>query len=468
MSESRFQALLEVSDMIAGMRDLQELFRLLAPALRKAVEFDYVAVFLHDADKNLMNLHLVERFFDRPPPLISMPPERTPAGRCFLTQQQLIIEDVETESRFDAEVIGMMRDYGTKSVCYQPLTSPVRRLGVLSFGSLQPRKFSESEMPLMLRVANQVAVALDNALHFEEAQRHQNDLAKERDRLRTLVDVNNAIGSRLELPDFLEAVSRFLQRILTHEMVSISLYEPDEDQLRLYSLVFPGGHGLIREGMTMPVKGTVLGKVLTSRRPLRINSLAADDIPADIMELVRREGLKSGAVFPLMVGNRAFGTLEVVSSQENSVTEEDMELLTPMAAQVAIGVANALAYKEIDDLKDRLAEEKVYLEDEIRNEYFDEIIGESRQLRDALEQVHIVAPTDSTVLILGETGTGKELVARAIHNASPRRQKTFVKLNCSAIPTGLLESELFGHEKGAFTGAIAQKIGRMELADRGT
>src|SRR5262249_39875741 len=318
------------------------------------------------------------------------------------------------------------------------------------------------------RIANQVAVAFDNARHFDETRCYQEKLSKERDRLRILLEVNNAIASRLELHDFLEAVSRCLQRILSHEMVSISLYEPDEEQLRLYSMIFPGGHGLIREGMTMPVQGTVLGKVLTSRKPIRVSSIKNDDIPPDIMELVKREGLKSGAVLPLLVGNRAFGTLEVVSSREDSVTEEDMELLTPLAAQVAIGVANALAYKEIDDLKDRLNEEKLYLEDEIRNEYFDEIIGESQLLREVLDQVRTVAETDSTVLILGETGTGKELIARAIHNASPRSQKTFVKLNCSAIPTGLLESELFGHEKGAFTGAIAQKIGRMKLADKGT
>jgi formate hydrogenlyase transcriptional activator len=468
MPASPHEALLEVSDMIAGTRDLQELLRLLAPALRKVVEFDYVAVFLHDSKNNLMKLHMLERFFDWVPPSIPMPPERTPAGRCFLTQQEFIIFDVQTETRFDDEVIGLMRQWGIRSVCYQPLTTPVRRLGVLSFGSLQPQKFEASEMPFVLRAANQVAIALDNALHFEEAQCYQGNLAKERDRLRILLDVNNAIASRLELHDFLEAVSRCLQPILSHEMVSISLYEPEEQQLRLYSLIFPGGHGLIREGLTMPVKDTVLGKVLSSRKPLRISSLAGQEIPPDIWELVQREGLKSGAVLPLVVGNRAFGTIEVVSREENSVTEDDMELLTQIAAQVAIGVANALAYKEIDDLKDRLAEEKLYLEDEIRNEYFDEIIGESKLLRESLEDVRTVATTDSTVLILGETGTGKELVARAIHNASPRRHKTFVKLNCSAIPTGLLESELFGHEKGAFTGAIAQKIGRMELADRGT
>ena len=323
-------------------------------------------------------------------------------------------------------------------------------------------------MPFLRRVANQVAVAIDNARHFEEAQQYQQRLAEERDRLRVLLEVNNAIGSRLALYDFLEAVSRCLQRILSHEMVSISLYEPEEQQLRLYSLIFPGGHGILREGMTMPVKGTVLGTVLTTRKPLRIDTLKQVELPADVLEMVKREGLKSGAVLPLLVGDKAFGTLEVVSKRENSITEEDMELLIPLAAQVAIGVENALAYKEIEDLKERLAEEKLYLEDEIRNEYFDEIIGESPELVQVLEQVRTVAETDSTVLILGETGTGKELIARAIHNSSPRQHKTFVKLNCSALPTGLLESELFGHEKGAFTGAIAQKIGRVELADRGT
>jgi formate hydrogenlyase transcriptional activator len=463
-----FEALLQISDTIAGARDLEELLRLLAPTLREAVDFDYVAVFLHDPEKNLMNLHLIERFFDGPTPTSSIPTERSPSGRCFLTQEPLIIDDVDSETRFDPDVVAVLQKYEVKSCCYQPLTTSVRRLGALSFGSRQPRKFPESEMPFMRRVANQVAVAIDNARHFDEAQRYQRSLAKERDRLRILLEVNNAVASRLELYDFLEAVSRCLQRILSHEMVSISLYEADEQQLRLYSLIFPGGHGIIREGMTMPVKGTVLGRVLTTRKPLRVGTLHHDDLPADVLEMVNREGLKSGAVLPLLVGDNAFGTLEVVSKREHSVTEEDMELLTPLAAQVAIGVANALAYKEIDDLKERLSEEKLYLEDEIRNEYFDEIIGESGELVQVLEQVRTVAETSSTVLILGETGTGKELIARAIHNSSPRRQKTFVKLNCSAIPTGLLESELFGHEKGAFTGAIAQKIGRMELADRGT
>jgi len=468
MSPTRLEALLEISDTIGGARDLAELLRLLAPTLRRAIDLDYVAVFLHDAENDVMNLHMVEKFIDIPTPKASVTTERSPAGRCYLTQQQLIIPDINSETRFDRDVIELLKSFGVKSCCYQPLTTLVRRLGAISFGSLQTPKPWDPEMPFLRRVANQIAVAIDNAYHFEEAQRYQEKLSKERDRLRILLEVNHAIGSRLELHDFLEAVSRTLQRVLSHDVVSISLYEPEEEQLRLYTLIFPGGHGLIQEGMTMPVKGTILGAVLKSRRPLRVSSISSDDIPPDILELVRREGLKSGAVLPLLVGNKAFGTLEVVSARENSVAEEDMELLTQIADQVAIGVANALAYKEIDDLKDRLAEEKLYLEDEIRNEYFDEIVGESKSLVEVLDQVRTVAETDSTVLILGETGTGKELIARAIHNSSPRRQKTFVKLNCSAIPTGLLESEIFGHEKGAFTGAIAQKLGRMELADKGT
>src|SRR5262245_50311474 len=320
MSLQRFEALLQISDTIAGTRDLQELLRLLAPTLRQAVDFDYVAVFLHDPEKNLMNLHLIERFSSEGPlPKSSIPTQQSPAGRCFLTQQPFIIEDVDAETGFTPDVIAILRLYKVKSVCYQPLTTPVRRLGALSFGSSKPRNFPESEMLFLCRIANQVAVAIDNACHFDEVQRYQERLVKERDRLRILLEVNNAIASLLELHDFLEAVSRALQRVLSHELVSISLYEPEEDQVRVYSLIFPGGHGLIREGMTRSVIGNILGKVLTIRRRVRFSDMTSEDIPPDILELAEREGLKSGAVLPLVVGMRALGTLEVVSSAEQSI-----------------------------------------------------------------------------------------------------------------------------------------------------
>lgn len=172
---------------------------------------------------------------------------------------------------------------------------------------------------------------------------------------------------------------------------------------------------------------------------------------------------------PLITRNRVLGTLILGSLREDAFTQDDLEFLNQVASQIAIAVENALAFREIAALKDKLSEEKLYLEDEIRTSYnFNEIVGESTALQRALKQVEIVAPTDSAVLILGETGTGKELIACALHNLSTRREHTFVKLNCAAIPTGLLESELFGHERGAFTGAIAQRIGRFELAHHGT
>ena len=184
---------------------------------------------------------------------------------------------------------------------------------------------------------------------------------------------------------------------------------------------------------------------------------------------MRAEGVRSVCSLPLIAPSRILGTLNLASVRDGNFTEEDAELLSQVASQIAIALENALAFREIDELKNKLAEEKLYLEDEIRSEYnFEEIIGESAALRRILKQVETVAPTDSIVLILGETGTGKELIARAMHNLSNRRERTFVKMNCAAIPTGLLESELFGHERGAFTGAIAQKIGRFELAHLGT
>ena len=204
-------------------------------------------------------------------------------------------------------------------------------------------------------------------------------------------------------------------------------------------------------------------------RPVVIRSLDLKEFPDPQIKHAYDDGLRSACIIPLVAHDRALGTLDIASRRENAFTEKDAELLTHIGGQIAIAVENALAYREIAALKNKLASEKVYLEEEIKTEYnFEEIIGRSATLKHVLKQVETVAPTDSVVLIHGETGTGKELIARAIHNLSARRERTMVKLNCAAIPTGLLESELFGHEKGAFTGAIAQRIGRFELAHKGT
>jgi formate hydrogenlyase transcriptional activator len=239
--------------------------------------------------------------------------------------------------------------------------------------------------------------------------------------------------------------------------------------MRLRALDFPEGKGLIQEEMAVPLEGSAGGEVFTTRKPLLVDAANANRYQSPIARLAQAEGLKCFCILPLFTSTRGLGVLTLGTLAEDSFQQEDIDLLAQVSNQIAIAVENALAYREIAELKNKLAEEKLYLEEEIRTEHnFEEAIGESAALKRTLSQAETVAPTDSTVLILGETGTGKEMIARAIHDLSRRREGTFVKINCAAIPTGLLESELFGHEKGAFTGAIAQKIGRFELAHHGT
>src|SRR5262249_26210835 len=215
--------------------------------------------------------------------------------------------------------------------------------------------------------------------------------------------------------------------------------------------------------------GTTSGMAYETQRPVYAPKPDRDRFPSTATAEFYDKGIKTFFSAPMTVHGNRLGTLTLASTIEDALTEQDRELIEQITKQVGLACANALAVGDLESLKDRLAREKLYLEDEIRNEFnFDEIVGQSPALRQVLQMVQTVAPSDSTVLLLGETGTGKELIARAVHNHSRRKQRTFVKLNCAAIPTGLLESELFGHEKGAFTGAISQKIGRLELADQGT
>jgi formate hydrogenlyase transcriptional activator len=255
------------------------------------------------------------------------------------------------------------------------------------------------------------------------------------------------------------------------DAVAIALPEPASESFRVCALDFPGGKGFLREDMLQsPIESGPPRQAFDTLKPVIVNAVSEGDIGHEGYEILIGEGFKSHCFIPLVTRGRALGVLAILRTMtEDAFTPEDVEFLSQASGQIAIAVENALAYREISALKDKLAQEKLYLEDEIRSELnFDQIVGNSPALRRVLELVETVAPSDSTVLLLGETGTGKELVARAIHDHSRRKDRTFVKLNCAAIPTGLVESELFGHEKGAFTGAISQKVGRLELADQGT
>jgi formate hydrogenlyase transcriptional activator len=465
----QYRALLEISESIATHRDLPALFHAIAQRLHRLVTFDFIGLTLPDAERKTVRIHVLESSLPTEVKEgFELPIEEATQEIVWEQQKALVVTDLELETRFPRNV-ELLRKEGISSFCLLPLTTAQRRVGALAFGSVKKGAYDKADLEFLRQVAAQVAVAVDNALNFQDAQVYQEQLSRERDRLRLLLEINNALVSNLDLRELLKEIAACLRRVIRHDYTALALYDPARNEMRLRALDFPEGKGLIREEMAVPLEGSAGGEVFTTRKPLLVDAANANRYQVPIARLAEEEGLRCFCILPLFTSTRDLGTLALGALAENSFQQEDVDLLAQVANQIAIAVENALAYREIAELKNKLAEEKLYLEEEIRTEHnFEEVIGESVALKRALSQVETVAPTDSTVLVLGETGTGKEVIARAMHNLSRRRDGTFVKINCAAIPTGLLESELFGHEKGAFTGAIAQKIGRFELAHQGT
>ncbi len=471
LERDRLRLLLEVSESIASHRDLEALFQDLAQRIPQIVPFDYINVVLHDAGRNVMRLcFLVTAQPSTFSTGLEIPMDESPGGLVWRTQQPLTVNDITQETRFPM-LTAKLRENGVQSFCVVPLTTAHRRLGAMGFGSLRPRTYQTAEINFMQEVAKQVAVAVDNALNAEAARAAQQQLARERDRQQLLLEINNAVVSNLALNDVFTAVSACLRKVIQHDGSSLVLYDPETRACRVHVLDFASNQSVVEEKQAGPKCTTPASIAINSGKPVVFSEqdLKAMSAESEMARCVLADGLKSLCCVPLVSHNHTQGTLNLGRRRDDAFSQDDVELLSQVAQQIAIAVENALAYWEIAELKEQLNKEKLYLQEEIRTEYnFEEIIGESAALKRILKQVETVAPTDSTVLIQGETGTGKELIARAIHHLSGRRERTFVKMNCAAIPTGLLESELFGHEKGAFTGAIAQKIGRFELAHQGT
>jgi formate hydrogenlyase transcriptional activator len=301
----------------------------------------------------------------------------------------------------------------------------------------------------------------------EEATREsQKQLARERERLQLVLDFTNTVAANLELQQIFQETSASLRRAMRCDSVSIFLPDAEGKTLRAIALDQPAAELFSNEADEYPIKGTALGKAFLEGKAMVgiIDATSSEAYPG-----ATASDRYSSCALPLIRKDQVLGVLALGRRSEEPFEDEEVDLLSQLAKQLAFALENALTYEQTTALKNKLAQEKLYLEAEIRGHMdFQEIVGTSPSLLNVLKQVDTVATTDSTVLILGETGTGKELIARAVHNHSRRKDRTFVKLNCGAIPTGLLESELFGHEKGSFTGAIAQRIGRLELADQGT
>ena len=303
---------------------------------------------------------------------------------------------------------------------------------------------------------------------IDELERLQRELREERDRLRLLLDVNNLLVSRLDYPELLQALSISLQRVVRHDSASVALFDRTTGHLKLQALTYTDVPEVVEPDIVLTLNGSAAGITYQTANARVFRKEDLDTFSKDQPPLLPPT-LQSLCCVPLITRRGCLGTLNVASVDPDAFHSRELDLLKQISSQVAIAVENALAYQEMSEIKDQLIEEKHYLESEIRLEHdFEGIIGASSALKRVCQAVETVAPTDATVLIRGETGTGKEMLARAIHNLSPRRNRTLVRLNMAALPVTLIESELFGYEKGAFTGANTSRTGRLELANHGT
>ena len=441
-SAERYEALIRISNSIRALKDPQKAFEILVRELSQAVPFDAIAEF--DDSSNKVHWYLGPSC--RPPSDCSGEPDdvQNLPRYVFHTQETVVLGSPQSALRFP-EFTRMMRARGIGSMCALPLTTAHRKLGSLMIATTQPNAYSPEEVRFCSLVAQQIALATDDAINFEASQRaHQ--------RLQLLLDLTNRVVSNLDLRQVLREISAEVRRVMGCDGVGIELPSPEDGRLRLYALDYDGHKSEVQEGAEPPADNPSAQAFRTGEAVWDSHKPEHDVVH---VPMAGRDGI--------------VGVLSIGVRREKGFSPDDLPFVTQVAHQVAIAVENARTFSEVAHEKDQLALEKLYLEDELRSHLkFEEIVGRSEALRRVLEQIETVAPTDSTVLIYGETGSGKELIARALHNLSTRKSSAFVKLNCAAIPTGLLESELFGHERGAFTGAIMQRIGRFELANRGT
>jgi len=396
-------------------------------------------------------------------------PKGGSCGTAIYRKEPVYVTDILTDPTWE-QYRNRMLPYGIRSVWSRPLfTSEGKALGTFSINYREPRRPNANELRLIENASHITGIAIE---------RHMNEqaLQRERDRLRLLLEITSSVTSKLDLRQMVEALSTNLFRVMQCDVSALLVPDSESRALRVTILHNRDAKGPFREGSLVPMNGSISGQVLRKGKSIRIDSFEQVRDDPEIFgnpdgrllyERVIEEGLRTGCYLPLIGRDRVVGVLMLCRRSDNHFAKDDVILLEQVACQVAIAVENTLEYERATKDRDKETKQRRYLEEEIRAG-LGEIVGESPALKTALSMVSVVAPTDSGVLILGETGTGKELVARAIHKLGNRSEKAFVKLNCAAIPLGLLESELFGHEKGAFTGAIAQKTGRFELADKGT
>ena len=467
-AEDRYQTLLDASSILADQPTVKAVLHSLRDVLSSSCRLHGAHLYILNDDQE--SLHLLEFDQDAGGPALKAGSRLLRVGaiaRVLEDQQPVFLPDVSQEMLKHPELAPLAPDSVGRPTYLFSVSTAQKRYGVLGVTKLAGQEFLPEDIEMIRSLASHVAVSLECALARDAAELYQREVVKQRDELRLLLEINNHIVSKLEAQELFQAVATSMRKHFGCDSTSLWLLNKQTGCLERRFLDFPTGKGILEKfDSFMPTK--THHEWLTFRTP-QFSPWSDPESPPALREAVRAEGLLSRVTVPLMGINGPLGALVMCGRKANLFSGADSDLLLEIGTQVSLVLDNALAYGHLRASRDDLEEQRLYLESEIESEYnFEDIVGRSAAIRKVLDQVAIVAPTSSTALLHGETGTGKELIARAIHNLSPRRERTFVRLNCAAIPSGLVESELFGHEKGAFTGALIQKKGRFELADHGT
>jgi formate hydrogenlyase transcriptional activator len=460
--KARLQALRDIDDILLSSLDLRQVLPAVSECLRRALPHDHVGICVYDERAKGLRDYAATSEIKRGvyPANGVLPLDGSLTGRHFVEGKSRVYDHAELVNVTFPQTRRAL-EAGILSSCFVPLATAKGRVGILTLSSHKDNAFRQEDLEFLEQVAAALAQTLQNALAHKALQ-------EEKKRLQVLLNVSTALATNWNVQETFSTISAYLRRVLRQEYAAFLLLDKKSGLLVRQALDFPLGKGLC-SALDVSAADGPEGMVLRERRSLTFPKEEMQRFHVEIADCLLAEGMRSLCSVPLLRPKGPLGVISLASTRADAFKPDDLALLNQVAAQLAVALENRRVSLEIETLKERLSAERKYLEGEIRTEpHFEEIIGQSPALKQTLRQVETVAGSDATVLILGETGTGKELIARAIHRSSGRRERAFIKLNCAAIPSGLLESELFGHERGAFTGAVTQKVGRLQLADRGT
>jgi formate hydrogenlyase transcriptional activator len=466
--EKRLRTLLRINNAIITKLKHSELLGAISEALQGVLPFNRMGIYLHVPEHDTLRIYAHHGDFASDYFVVGREISRqdSHSGWVFDHQKALIRRNLARECEYSTE--RQLLAEGVRSICVVPLLLAGKGIGTLNVASNEADQYSEAEAGLLQEAANQVALAIENARVYEEARALNAQLARAAERNRVLLEVNNAIVNCLNRGALVHAICEAVKNVVPFDRVALTLPDFEANVLRMVSLegTYPSRHFFV--GFGYDISNSNIGWAFRNQRYLLRRDLEAEQqYPSERAAVA--EGILSVCSIPIIVRGRSIAAMNVASRVRNQYSDADAEFLMEVGKQIGIAIENMKAYEQTAATKARLEKENLYLQEEIRREHnFDEIVGSSPALLAALQKVEQVAPTDATVLLHGETGTGKELIARAIHNRSRRKDRALVKINCGAIPSGLVESELFGHVKGAFTGALESYTGRFSLADGGT